>query len=165
MTAQPLQKPWYKHPYLWLVIGIPALAVFFSLQFVWIAVKHRDAEVRDDWYEDGKTVNLSIARDEQALVLGVSAAIRFDEVTGEILVTLSSRRPIEAPTLTLHLVHSTKAEQDQHLVLQRLMGNDYRGQLDKPASGTFQIELDGKTWRLTGGRRLPAADGISLTAQ
>ena len=51
--------PWYRHPWLWFVIAIPTLAVVFSLHFVYLAVVHRDAVVRDDWYEDGKSINNS----------------------------------------------------------------------------------------------------------
>lgn len=161
MNASPV-VPWYRHPWLWFVIAIPTLAVVFSLHFVYLAVVHRDAVVRDDWYEDGKSINNSFSRDEAALALGLVANMTFDDTTGEVLLTLNAKAPIEAPNIELNFVHSTQNGKDQKLVLQRLMGNSYRGQLAQPLDGVFQIELSTRDWRLAGTRRLPSQEGISL---
>ena len=160
-SAAPI-VPWYRHPWLWFVIAIPAFAVAFSLHFVYLAVIHRDAVVRDDWYEDGKSINNSFSRDEAALALGLVANMTFDDTTGEILLTLNAKAPIEAPSIELNFVHSTQSGKDQKLVLQRLMGNSYRGQLAQPLDGVFQVELSTRDWRLAGTRRLPSQEGIRL---
>lgn len=159
-----VERPWYQQFWVWFVIAIPACAIFFSLQFVYIAVTHKDPVVRGDWYEDGKTINESFARNERALGLGLSADIRFDDTTGEVLLTLRARQPIEAPTLELNFVHATQTMRDQRLVLQRLMGNEYRGQLARPLDGIFQVELSTPEWRLHGTRSLPSAEVLNLTA-
>lgn len=164
MSTAPL-VPWYRHPWLWFVIAIPAIAVSFSLYFVYIAVINRDSVVRDDWYQDGKTINNSFTRDEAALKLGLNARLVLDAVTGEVLLTLNSKAPVEAPAIELNFVHSTQTSRDQKLVLNRLMGNSYRGQLAQPLEGVFQIELSTPAWRLAGTRRLPTTDGISLQAE
>ena len=164
MSTAPL-VPWYRHPWLWFVIAIPAIAVSFSLYFVYIAVVNRDSVVRDDWYQDGKTINNSFTRDEAALKLGLNARLVLDAVTGEVLLTLNSKAPVEAPAIELNFVHSTQTSRDQKLVLNRLMGNSYRGQLAQPLEGVFQVELSTPEWRLAGTRRLPTTDGISLQAE
>jgi len=164
MSSAPF-VPWYRHPWLWFVIAIPAIAVSFSLYFVYIAVVNRDSVVRDDWYEDGKSINNSFSRDEAALKLGLGAKLVLDAVTGEVLLTLSAKAPVEAPSIELNFVHSTQTARDQKLTLQRLMGNSYRGQLSQPLEGVFQVELSTPDWRLAGTRRLPAVDGISLQAE
>ena len=81
------------------------------------------------------------------------------------MLRLDAKAPVEAPSIELNFVHSTQSGKDQKLVLQRLMGNEYRGQLNHPLDGVFQIELSTPNWRLAGSRRLPAADGISLQAE
>lgn len=159
------ERPWYRQFWVWFVIAIPALAVIFSLQFVYIAVTHQDPVVRDDWYEDGKAVNKNFARGDAALRMGLSARIALDAETGEVALTLSAREPIQADTLTLDLVHATRQELDQRLVLHRLVDNEYRGQLVRRLDGVFQIELATPQWRLAGTRRLPAGEGFSLTAE
>ncbi|PQA48931.1 hypothetical protein C5O18_02820 [Amnimonas aquatica] len=85
----PDARPWYQQFWVWFVIAIPALAVTFSLQFVYIAFTHQDPVVRGDWYQDGKSVNQSFIRSDRASALGLRADIRFDEVTGEVLPTAS----------------------------------------------------------------------------
>jgi hypothetical protein len=157
--------PWYRHPWLWFVIAIPAFSVALSLCFVYLAVVNRDTVVRDDWYEDGKSINNSFTRDEAALALGLVANLRLDATTGEVLLTLDSKTPVEAPSIDLHFVHSTQSVKDQKMVLQRLMGNEYRGQLSHPLEGVFQIELSTPEWRVAGARRLPSAEGIRLQAE
>ena len=157
--------PWYRHPWLWFVIAIPTVAVSLSLCFVYLAVVNRDTVVRDDWYEDGKTINNSFTRDEAALKLGLAANLRLDATTGEVLLKLDSKAPVEAPSIELNFVHSTQSSKDQKLVLQRLMGNEYRGHLSHPLEGVFQIELSTPEWRVAGGRRLPSAEDIRLQAE
>lgn len=164
MNAAP-PVPWYRHPWLWFVIAIPAIAVTFSLIFVYIAVVNRDSVVRDDWYQDGKSINNSFSRDEAALRLGLNARLVLDAVSGEVLLTLNAKAPVEAPSIELNFVHSTQTARDQKLTLHRLMGNSYRGQLAQPLEGVFQVELSTPDWRLAGTRRLPTTDGISLQAE
>lgn len=164
MNSAPV-VPWYRHPWLWFVIAIPASAVALSLFFVYLAVAHRDTVVRDDWYEDGKTINNSFTRDEAALARGLAATITLDATTGEVLLQLDAKAPIEEPSVELNFVHSTQSSKDQKLVLQRLMGNQYRGQLTHPLEGVFQIELSTPEWRLAGARRLPSATLIRLQAE
>lgn len=159
------EKPWYKQPWIWFIIAIPAVAVIFSLQFVYIAVTHQDPVVRDDWYEDGKAINQDLARSDTAVRLGLKADIRLDPETGEVLLKLNSREPVQATTLNLHFVHATIKERDQSLVLHQLLGNEYRGQLARPLDGVFQIELATPEWRIAESRRLPDGESFSLTAE
>lgn len=158
-------RPWYKQFWVWFVITIPAVAVLFSLQFVYIAFTHQDAVVRDDWYEDGKAINQSFARSDTAAKMGLSADVRLDPETGEVLLKLKSNETITATTIDLHFVHATIKDRDQSLVLHRLIDNEYRGQLARPLEGAFQIELSTPEWRLAGSRRLPDGEGFSLTAE
>ena len=160
----PDARPWYQQFWVWFVIAIPALAVTFSLQFVYIAFTHQDPVVRGDWYQDGKSVNQSFIRSDRASALGLRADIRFDEVTGEVLLTLHSREPQPAGDLTLNFVHATQPGRDQRLVLRHLAGNDWRGQLERPLDGLFNIELSTPQWQLESRRQLPDGDGFTLAA-
>ncbi len=159
------ERPWYKQFWVWFVIAIPALAVIFSLEFVYIAVTHQDPVVRDDWYQDGKAVNQDFARSDAATRLGLKADVRLDAETGEVLLTLHSNKPISTSTIGLNFVHATIKDRDQSLVLHRLVNNEYRGLLTRPLEGNFQIELATPDWRITGARRLPGAEGFNLTAE
>lgn len=37
--------PWYRQPWLWFVIGLPAISVVFSFATLYVAVTHADAVV------------------------------------------------------------------------------------------------------------------------
>lgn len=154
-------RRWYREPWLWLVIGIPFFAVAVSLFNVYLAVSGRDDEVRtvrDDIYQEGKSINQRFQREQEAVRINLHADFRLDEVTGEVFVTLRASAPVEAPTLTLNFEHQTQSRQDQTLTLQRVMGNDYRGQLDTELNGVYRVELATAEWRMLGTRRFPLTD-------
>lgn len=159
------QRPWYTHFYLWLVIIIPAVAVFFSLNFVYIAFTHQDPVVRDDWYQDGKAVNQSLDRSDKALAMGLQANVKVDAASGEVILHLDSKVPVTVPTLDMHFVHITIAERDQEIVLTKVADNDYRGHLVRPLDGSFNIELSTPAWRISNLRHLPDGEGFTLKAE
>lgn len=155
------EKRWYQVPYLWLVIGIPVVAVSVSMVNVYLAVSTSDDEVRtiqDDIYQEGRTINQRFEREAQAEALAIHADVRVDEVTGEVLLRLSANQPIQAPTLSLNFEHQTRSREDQLLTLQRVMGNDYHGQLDRELNGIYRVELATADWRMVGTQRFPKAD-------
>lgn len=158
-------RPWYSHSYLWLVILLPLAAVSLSISFVYVAFTHQDPVVRDDWYQDGKAVNQSLDRSDKAIAMGLLANVRVDASTGQVFLNLRSREPIAEPALDLNFVHATLSDHDQHIKLERVMGNDYSGHLIRPLVGTFQIELATPAWRISGLRRLPDGEGFTLQAQ
>jgi hypothetical protein len=171
MSASPSpqpQKAWYRHPYLWLVIALPALAVGVSLWFVSMAFLHEDDMVRDDWYMDGKTLQQDLSRDTNAVTWGIHA--RFDiQPNGTVTAQLSSTTGYAFPALLwVNLYHPTHAKQDQHLTLQATeVAGQYRGTLAQlpHLTGRYHMELeDGDQWRLQDTIRLPATQ-LALNPQ
>jgi hypothetical protein len=47
-STQPLIKPWYREPWPWVAIGIPAAAVIMGLTTLYLALAHPDYLVVDD---------------------------------------------------------------------------------------------------------------------
>ncbi len=158
-------RPWYKQFWFWFVFGLPLIAVISTLHFVYLAVSNRDDVVRDNWYAEGKAISQRFALEQQATDLAIHADARFDDVTGEVFVRISANKPIESPTLELNFQHATLSNRDQFLTLQRVMGNDYRAQLDSTLAGTYHVELSDTDWRLVATRRFPNGDTFTLDAQ
>jgi hypothetical protein len=158
-------RPWYKHFWFWFVFGLPFIAVVSTLHFVYLAVVNRDDVVRDNWYEEGKAISQRFALEKEATKLAIHADARLDDLTGEVFVRISANVPIESPTLTLNFQHATLSARDQFLTLQRIMGNDYRAQLDSTLVGTYHVELSDADWRLVATRRFPNGDTFTLDAQ
>lgn len=151
------EKPWYRQFWPWFIMALPAAAVAASLSTVAIAVINKDSLVRDDWYQDGKSINLDVARDRLAKTQDIRADLNFDSVTGEVRAQLQGR--LKGPdTLTLTLSHVTLAGLDQTLILKRQQDGRYLGLLQKSLQGNFDIELGNTEWRLDSSDRFPRSD-------
>lgn len=151
-----MTTPWYREPLAWLVFVLPATAVVAGLSTLWIAVKHADDVVQDDWYKEGKSINLTLARDNTAHELGLSASVQIDALSGQLLVNLqqaktgdSSKQPTQ---LTLAFLHPTQSRHDQHIVLHRTAPGHYTGNLPLTLadSSHYYVELadPDHRWRL-----------------
>ncbi|MDF2445511.1 MAG: hypothetical protein K0S46_747 [Moraxellaceae bacterium] len=159
----PPERPWYRQPWVWFIIALPATSVVAGLTTLGIAIVNRDSVVHDDWYKEGKAINLNLARDTQATALGLNASLRLDPLTGEAAVRLaSSAASFSAPaTLTLYFSHPTQADADQIVAL-TLRNGEYIGQLREGLKGRFHVELGSPEWRLLGTREFPEPE-FSLT--
>ncbi|HEX6592664.1 MAG TPA: FixH family protein [Moraxellaceae bacterium] len=154
MTTDTL--PWYRQFWPWFIMALPAAAVVAGISTVVIAVKNQDSVVRDDWYKDGKAINLDMAREQKAQALQLSADLTVDALTGEIILQLRTGKDTALPTqLQLSFSHATLPERDQHLLLRQQAGSRYSGLLQRPLDGHFSVELDGGGWRLLDDTRFP----------
>ncbi|MDP2752763.1 MAG: FixH family protein [Rhodocyclaceae bacterium] len=156
MTMTLNTKPWYREPWPWLLMSGPFIVVVASFITAWIAWKSNDGLVADDYYKQGLAAGQTVARSQQAQILGLQAGVSFLE--GTLQVRLSSQTGAALPeSLTVMLSHPTRAGLDQELTLIRA-GLLYSGAVRPPASGHWLIliEDEAKTWRLMGAVVLPA---------
>lgn len=149
-------KPWYRQFWPWFIMALPASAVIAGLSTVYIAFKNQDSVVRDDWYQDGKSINLDMARETRAHALGISAELVLDALTGDVRLALHGNPPLLLPaSLRLVFSHVTRADLDQAITLQRRNDGQYHGTLGRMLRGRFDIELSGNDWRLTDTQAFP----------
>lgn len=153
-NAEPT-KPWYKQFWPWFIIALPATSVVAGLTTVAIAVKNQDSVVRDDWYKDGKFINATFERDRKATELGVAADIQVDDLTGEVLVSLSAKENVAPATLTLLFAHPTQSERDQTIALTRQTDGRYHGLIANALEGRYYVDLSDPTWHLQGMETFP----------
>lgn len=150
------EKPWYRQFWPWFIMALPAASVIAGLGLVFVAINGQDSLVRDDWYKDGKSINLDMARDTRAKALGLSADIHIDTVTGDIHVLLQSKpHTIQPAQLTLGIFHATLGRLDQTLILKKHDDGRYRGTLQQALRGEFDLELAGDNWRLIASNTFP----------
>jgi hypothetical protein len=159
MTAHSDEKPWYRQFWPWFIMALPASAVVAGLSTVYIAFKNKDSLVRDDWYQDGQSINIDLTRDDHARALGIKADAILDALTGEVRLTLHGKPAlVMPPSLTLVFSHVSRADLDQSLTLLRQRDGHYQGSLGRALQGRFDIELSGNGWRVTGTRMFPLQD-------
>ena len=121
---------------LWLVIGLPLLAVAASLTSVLLAFGSADAPLPERYHWEGSQLEADQARLDAAAQRGISAEFSIDASTGECRILLRGAAPA---SLQLDLAHATRAGIDQHVLLQRV-GDAYVGRCAPLARGHWWLE-------------------------
>jgi hypothetical protein len=161
--------PWYRHFYVWLIIGLLGTAVTASLWTVGIAFENADSLVRDDWYADGAQINRRLEKEETARRLGIRAGLHVDVETGEVWLDLMGDGSDGVDALRLELSHPTQSQKDRVLALQRDPSGRFRGQLERRIAGRWYAILSPASggeedWRVTRTVRFPNEGTIELGA-
>ena len=164
MHARTLQEnqPWYRQGWPWFLIAIPATAVVAGFVTLWLAIASWDGLVVDDYYQEGKTIDRTIARFVRAREMGLAADLNLR--AGEVGVQLTAARGTPLPpTVVVTFAHPTRAGHDQKLLLK---GHDgaFAGALGPLSTGRWlvQIEDESQTWRLVAHVHVPADTKIRI---
>lgn len=154
--AQFKNVPWYKQKWPWILISLPATSIVVGMTFLYFAVTTWDGLVVDDYYRQGRAIDLTIARSVQAADLGLVAdlSIRSSDVT----VRLSASDEASLPgSLIVTIAHPTRGGQDQILRLSQRETGVFAGPVAPLSTGRWiiQLEDESRTWRLNGAVNLP----------
>ena len=117
-APQPDKKPWYRHPIPWLLFAGPLIVVAASFITLKIALNNNSDVVSDDYYKDGKHIDLDIKRDTAAIERGINAQALICPDGSAVRGYLSGRFENSVPG-KLTLMHPAKKEFDQSIVLQK----------------------------------------------
>ncbi len=160
----PSTTPWYKQFWPWFIIALPATVVVAGISMVFVAFKHADTMVIDNYYKEGLAINQTLEQDERAAALGLAAQLRFDTVSGEVLVDLSGS--LEGSTdLELLLIHPVDAKADRAIALIAVGAGRYRADLESLPLARFYLRLqprNGGDWRLNGELDFRTAQQVTL---
>lgn len=143
-------NPWYREPWLWFLISLPAAAVVGGIATVWIAATHADGLVVGDYYKAGLAINQVLARDDEARKLGLGATLQTED--GGLALSLGGRLERHPERLTLVLAHPTRAGMDHTLTLHHAGAGRYRTAMPALPAGKWHAQLsdDTSAWRLSG---------------
>jgi len=152
MTEQAATLRWYRQPLVWMLIVIPGSAVVAGFYTLYLAIVSFDGMVVDDYYKQGKEINLVLERDQKAGALGLAADARFDQGAKLVkLVLTAGDRQFKFPQrLKLSFLHSTRAGNDQQIALIMEKPGHYRGSLPALVPGRWDVLLEDMQWRLVG---------------
>lgn len=163
MTSSKDAKPWYREPFVWMVILIPATAVVMGAVMITLAVSSQDGLVVDDYYRRGLEINKVIERDEAAAAYRLEADLVLDASTGVVRATLVGSDAFVRPSmLRLALMHPTRSGLDQELFLKRLDIGTYQDDLRGLPPGHWHVQIEADDWRLTGRIRVPNEQRVLL---
>lgn len=103
-------KPWYHYPFVWLLFGLPTIAVVAGLITFLIAARTDDGLVAEDYYTQGKEINRDLRRDAAAARMGLSARIVLGADRRNLRIMFN--HPVNG-NVQIRLVHPTRAGLDQ----------------------------------------------------
>ncbi|HOY22560.1 MAG TPA: FixH family protein [Cellvibrio sp.] len=142
MTDQLAEKkiPGYRQFWFWFVFGPLLFIIVLCGILVFVAFKNSDDVVTDNYYKVGRMINQTLAQDEKAVELGLLAKIKIDQLTGDVLVSLTGNHSFPKQML-LFLDNPAKANKDQRILLTELAAGEYRGELSAPIEYSWYISL------------------------
>lgn len=158
--------PWYKQFWPWFIIALPATVVVAGISMIFVAFKHADSMVIDNYYKEGMAINQTLEQDVRATELGLAAQLTFDAVSGEVLVNLGGNLQ-GATNLDLMLIHPVDAKADRVIALISLGEGRYRADLESLPLSRFYLRLQprsGGDWRLNGELDFRTAQQVTLAA-
>jgi hypothetical protein len=146
-------KPWYRQLWPWLLMTMPAIALVGGAVTFWLAATSNNALVVDDYYREGKAINLELARDRKADQLGLAAELSRGP-DAEATLRISANPGVALPPfVTLRLIHATRAELDRTISLSRVGAGSYAApQAQMPETGRWNVVIEDpdRSWRLVG---------------
>lgn len=164
MMNPPLQsKPWYREPWPWFLMSLPATAVVAGLTTAWIAFNTADGLVVGDYYKEGLAINQTLERDDAARALALAATLKSED--GTLKLTLAGHLKTYPGELILTLAHPTHQGMDHILTLHAAGGGHYRAALPPMPAGKWHAQLvdAASTWRLAGVLHSPFRQPATLS--
>lgn len=149
-TTPQFPTPWYRQPWPWLLMSMPLAALIGGAITLWLAISSNHALVVDDYYREGKAINLELARDHEARRLGLQATLtRQQDGTASLFLHGSDMTRLP-PFVMLQLVHATQAGMDRQLALAAKAPGIYRGGEALPLTGRWNLVIadPDRRWRL-----------------
>jgi hypothetical protein len=142
-------QPWYRQFWPWFLILLPASVVVAGLSTLFIANRHADDLVVDDYYKDGLAINRQLEKKQRAEQLGISATLTFSGSRVDVRLTGS----VSTPDLHLLLSHPLESDRDFDVVLRRIDAGHYQGTLPASVQPRWHWTLEqggSDAWRLDG---------------
>lgn len=140
--------PWYREPWPWILIGLPAAAVVAGIITLVIAIQHQDGLVAEDYYKQGLAINRVLEREATAAHLGLKADLMFASEKVRVRLDGQSR----SQTLVMRFLHIVDANEDREVLLSAIAPGFFEGHMPQLSGARWRIQLedDQATWRLSG---------------
>ena len=138
--------PWYKQGWPWFIISFPAISVVLGFNLLYLAHQTNNSLVVDDYYKEGKAININAERDRVAASHNLSA--RLDSTDEGIVLQIdqppeTANRVTMPETLSVRWVHVTQAEKDGGTNMIHIGGGRYLSAgTVLPASGQWRLHIE-----------------------
>lgn len=135
-------KPWYRQFWAWFILSPLITVVIVSSITVTLAVKNADDRVVDNYYKEGRAINMRLDQDLLAISLDINAQLRFDTISDDLVLILNAQTGALPEYLLLELSHPAQVERDHKLLLTRTAANQYNAELsDEVLNSRWYLRL------------------------
>ncbi|MCL1142558.1 FixH family protein [Shewanella gaetbuli] len=150
-------QPWYKQFWPWFLILLPLCAVIASFNLLFTALNNSDSLVAEDYYKEGKAINMDLQKVNYAKQIGMQYLAVIDDNTVEIT---QHGGPAYTAALNIHLYHRTIEEHDIELKVTADGSGVYRIPLTETMKGPWEIRIEGfdSQWRIQ--QRIDITDDV-----
>lgn len=149
------KRPWFQQFWPWFLIVLPGSVVVAAIATLFIAIKHSDELVLDDYYKDGLAINQQLSQDRQARRQAIVAEVSL-RPGNDLSLRLIGQGLEGLDHLQLALQHPTSTLLDQQIVLTRQHRDTFEGHLDSALQGRWYITLQPLPHQQDGDWRLKA---------
>lgn len=148
-------RPARKEPFVWLVVGIPALTVVAGFMTWWIAAQRADSDVAEDHYKRGLAINRVLEREQAAARAALQAQLQIQSDNVLTLRLTAGTGAALPEAVQVVLTHPVQARQDQRIALILNPDGLYRSARLRTVegyTGQWGLAVEGPGWRLSGAR-------------
>jgi hypothetical protein len=151
MQTKTEQKPWYRVRMVWLIIAFPIVSVAMGMTILYFAITTYDGLVVDDYYQQGKNINLTLHRDKAALAHGLESTLDIDYPQHLLKVHLKASHLTPLPArIQVSFLHATRAGYDRVVILEQQRPGEYQTALPDLVQGHWNLQIEAGDWRLVG---------------
>ncbi|GIU25146.1 FixH family protein [Shewanella sp. MBTL60-007] len=140
-------QAWYKQFWPWFLFGLPLCAVLASINLLMIAIDTKDSLVTEDYYKEGKGINIDLRKIKQAKQLGMNYLLEFDDEYVEISQQGGEKY---LAALSVSFFHPTLEERDFSQIVTADANGIYRIDLTQAIEGPWEVRIEGfdQSWRI-----------------
>lgn len=153
-------KKWYKQFWPWFLIAVPLCSMILSFNMLRFAYNGEDSMVVDDYYKQGKSINLSLEKVKKAKALSIQTEL---SISGEqITLKFTRGQPQIGTALRLAFYHVTQQHKDQAYDLFKDASGVYRATAQHDLTGKWRVTLQphDSEWKVQQTLSLPQARAI-----
>lgn len=154
-------KPWYKQLWPWLLIAIPVFTALKAVHTIVIMQQNSPDLVVDDYYKEGRAINMQLAKYREAALRNLQATIL---IAGDKAIVRFAENAVLEGKVHLDFYHPTLAARDFALDAERSGELLYVANLPLSPTGKWQLVVSdaSKEWKLRAELNLPVATEIKL---
>ena len=155
--------PWYRVPMVWMIIVFPVTSVIMGMTILYFAITTYDGLVVDDYYQKGKNINRTLARDHAAQSRGLAGGLDLRAGQSLVEVRISSAGHMTLPpSIRLSFLHATRAGFDHVAYAAQMRPGEYQAALPDLVAGHWTLQVEADDWRLVGTLFTPGASHAVL---